>query len=79
MMVAIILLTVIVVVVSDRVMQLEAQFDIHHIDSDDWAESANALGIHPDSMTMGEFKDHDSTHTIDATYRDRHQYQYYIK
>lgn len=27
-------------------------------DSDDWAESAHALGVHPDSMTVMQFINH---------------------
>jgi len=28
-------------------------------DSDDWAETANALGVHPDSLTIEQFMEHD--------------------
>jgi hypothetical protein len=31
---------------------------VYDEDRDDWAESANALGIHPDSMTFEQFKEH---------------------
>lgn len=50
------------------IARLQWQFEVHHIDSDDWAESAASLGINSDSMTMKQFKDHDSIHTEDAIY-----------
>ena len=39
---------------------VEPDFVIYPDDSDDWAETAHALGIHPDSLTVDEFIAHDS-------------------
>ena len=33
------------------------------IDSDDWAESAHALGVHPDSLSLELFLEHNSIQT----------------
>ena len=35
------------------------------IDSDDWAESAHAIGVHPDSLTTELFLQHNSLSTTE--------------
>ena len=46
-----------VVIEPDMIILPGQDYDLSD-DSDDWAESANALGIHPDSMTVMQFIDH---------------------
>ena len=75
--ISIIILIVLVLLTYDMITdnrsdikELKEQYKIHHIDSDDWAETANALDIHPDSMTMMQFKQHDTLHSRDAVFND---------
>jgi len=35
------------------------------VDSDDWAESAHAIGVHPDSLTTEMFLEHNSLQTME--------------
>lgn len=46
-------------------VEIEPDFIIYPSDSDDWAESAHALGVDPDSLTVEEFLAHDSLSTIE--------------
>lgn len=46
-------------------VEITPDFIIYPSDSDDWAETANALGVDPDSLTVEEFIAHDSLSTIE--------------
>ena len=55
---------------NDRLDKLEEHMLIYHVDdSDNWAETAHSLDIHPDSMTMAQFKEHHVVAVKDAPYR----------
>lgn len=38
---------------------IEPDFIVYPETQDNWAETANALGVHPDSLTIEQFMEHD--------------------
>lgn len=45
-------------------VEVTPEMIVYPDDSDDWAETAHALGIHPDSLSVEEFIEHDSLSSI---------------
>jgi hypothetical protein len=39
-------------------VEVEEHFIVYPETQDDWAETAHALGVHPDSLTLDEFYEH---------------------
>ena len=53
----------------------ESDFVIQPIDdSDDWAETANAPGVEPDSLSVYEFMAHDGTSTYTEAIEHREEW-----
>ncbi|MDF1573559.1 MAG: hypothetical protein P1P82_18290 [Bacteroidales bacterium] len=52
----------------------EVVFAIQPDDSDDWAETAWALGVNPDSLTVYQFSKHNGGCTTTEAYQHREGY-----